>query len=205
MTRIITISREYGSGGRELGKLLAQKLGYAYYDKEIVSEIAQRSELSESYVQNMIEQKPFIFPVHIGESLEPQADPMLSQSQELFGLQCSILRELGEKSDCVIVGRCADYVLSEHDPLRLFVYAQLEHRMQRCRDTEDGMGDLSEKELRTRIQAVDRQRSDYYEFCTGNRWSDRLNYDLCVNTSKISLEDLAEAIAMVVRSLPSEK
>ena len=125
---------------------------------------------------------------------------MLMQSQELFRLQCSILRELAEKSDCVIVGRCADYVLSELDPFRIFVYAEMEFRMKRCRETEEGMKDLSEKELRNRILDVDRQRSDYYEFCTGNKWSDPLNYDICVNSTKISLEELAGTITMVERS-----
>ena len=200
MNRIITISREFGSGGRELGKLVAAELGYEYYDKEIVSRIAERSELTETYVQNVMEQKPFIFPIHIGDTMEPETNPMLMQSQELFRLQCSILRELAEKSDCVIVGRCADYVLSELDPFRIFVYAEMEFRIKRCRETEEGMKDLSEKELRNRILDVDRQRSDYYEFCTGNKWSDPLNYDICVNSTKISLEELAGTITMVERS-----
>ncbi|MCR4893200.1 MAG: cytidylate kinase-like family protein [Eubacteriales bacterium] len=201
MNRIITISREFGSGGRELGRLIAAKLGYAYYDKEIVSRIAERSEMTETYVQNVLEQKPFLtLPIHVGVSLEPTADPLLMQSQELFQLQCSILKEVAEKSDCVIVGRCADYILSDCHPFRIFVYAEMESRLRRCRETEGVGQDLSDRELRNQILGVDRQRSDYYEFCTGNKWSDRLNYDICVNSTNIPLEELAESVAMVVRA-----
>ena len=206
MNTIITIGREFGSGGRELGRLIAQKLGFAYYDKEIISLIAERSELTETYVHNIVEHRPFVsFPIHIGQTLQPEINPLQMQSQELFQVQCDILNEMSEKSDCVIVGRCADYILSEKDPIRIFVYADMESRLARCRQNNQDQKDLSDRELKNLIQDVDRQRKSYYEFYTGNRWADRLNYDICVNSSKISLEKLAESIAVVVRNMKEEK
>lgn len=117
MNKIITVGREFGSGGREFGYRLAETLGYAYCDQEIVSEIVNRTAFSERYIQQILERKPTIsFPIHIGRTLHTVPSPMLEQSTLLYQKQCEVIREMAEKSNCVIVGRCADHILREQHP-----------------------------------------------------------------------------------------
>ena len=202
MNRIITIGREFGSGGRELGRRLSEILKAAYYDREIVSEIAKRTSLSEEYVQQIVEHRPVVaFPIHVGRSFYPMLNPIWDQGQAIYQEQHRLIRELAQKSDCVIVGRCADYILRELKPFRLFVYADMESRIARCRDRGEDAGRLdngetmTDKELKRRINEVDKNRAKYYEFYTGQTWGDRLNYDLCLNTSSAGLDKAAGAIA----------
>lgn len=196
MSRIITISREFGSGGREFGRRLSEELGIAYYDQEIIVEIAQRTSLSEEYIRNIMERRPMAsYPIHIGRSFYAAANPVFEQSLSIYQEQSRIIRELSEKSDCIIVGRCADYILRKQRPFRIFVYADLESRMRRCRQKAPSGEELTDKELKQKILGIDKKRAQYYEFYTGNAWADKLNYDLCLNTTYTSIEDMASAIA----------
>lgn len=200
MNKIITIGREFGSGGRELGKRLADELGFAYYDWEIVSEIAKRTSLSEEYVKSIIEHKPIIsYPIHTGRSFtslyyDVHADHNTSVYQE----QKKLLKELAEKSDCVIVGRCADYILKDYNPYRIFVYADMESKMERCRQKGETDKNLSDKKLKRYIKKIDKHRSKYYAFYTGLNWGDKLNYDLCINTTGINISDVIPHIAKML-------
>lgn len=198
--KIITIGREFGSGGRELGRLIAERLNYAYYDREIISEIAKRTSLSEKYIQNIAEHKPVIpFPIHTGRTFWAVIP---DYGQEIQKEQHDIIREIASKSDCVIVGRGADYVLRELKPFRLFVYSDIESKIRRCRenggsDYENGES-MTEKELRKRIEQINKARADYYEFYTGQRWGDKSNYDLCINTTNITdITKLSEAVTKI--------
>ncbi|MBQ7543389.1 MAG: cytidylate kinase-like family protein [Synergistaceae bacterium] len=200
MNKIITIGREFGSGGRELGRYLAETLGFAYYDREIIAEIAKRTSLSEKYVQNVAEHRPIIpFPIHTGRTFwaaVPDYDHAVQQEQH------RIIRETAEKSDCVIVGRGADYILREYSPFRLFVYSDMASKLARCRQNEsadyEAGASLTDKELTKRIEHINKARADYYEFYTGLKWGARENYDLCVNTGRYSdLKALAEAVARI--------
>ncbi len=198
MKRIITIGREFGSGGRELGRYLAETLNFAYYDREIIAEIAKRTSLSEKYIQHITEQKPIIpFPIHTGRTFWA-AIPDYNQSVQQE--QHSIIREMAEKSDCVIVGRGADYILRDSDPFRLFVYSDMDSKIRRCRNNESSdyeAGEaLTDKELARRIEQINAGRADYYEFYTGQTWGALENYDLCVNTGRYTdFKHLAENIA----------
>lgn len=196
MNKIITVGREFGSGGREFGCRLAEILGVAYYDQEIISEIVDRTELSEQYVRQLLDRKPIVsFPIHVGRTLHMMSNPMLEQSTMLYQKQCEVIREMAKKSDCVIVGRCADYILREHDPFRIFVYADMESKIKRCRQKEPEHENLTEKELRKRILEIDKQRSRYYSFYTDQMWGDRINYDLCINTTNTSVKEVVTALA----------
>ena len=195
---IITIGREFGSGGRELGRHLAEILNCAYYDREIIAEIAKRTSLSEQYVKNITEQKPVIpFPIHTGRTfwaVIPDYNQSVQQEQH------KVILEIAEKtSDCVIVGRGADYILREKNLFRLFVYSDMASKIARCRknenaDYESGEA-LTDKELARRIEQIDRGRSDYYEFYTGQIWGAKENYDLCINTTGRNIRKLAEITA----------
>ena len=200
MSRIITIGREFGSGGRELGRRLSETLGMAYYDPEIINEIARRTQLSEEYVQAVVEHRPmFSFPIHIGRSFYPAPDPVLEQNMAVYREQANIIREMAEKSDCVFVGRCADYVLAEQKPMRLFVYADMASKLKRCREKGPENEHLTDRELKQKITGIDRKRAKYYEFYTGQTWGDKLNYDLCINTTQTQIKEIVPAIAGLVR------
>ena len=126
MNKIITIGREFGSGGRELGRRLAEKLKIAYYDQEIVMEIVKRTELAEEYVRGIEENQPLaLLPITIGRTFTLQLGSIVEQHQSVFLEQSKIIRELAEKSDCVIVSRCADYLLRKNAPFRLFIYVDI--------------------------------------------------------------------------------
>lgn len=203
MNKIITIGREFGSGGRELGKRLAEKLGFAYYDEEIISAIAERSDLAEDYVKQVVENKIVsYYPITIATTLTAAApeDSVYSINRSIFAAQTEVMEEMAKKSDCVIVGRCADHILADYHPFRLFVYADMPNKIARCRAKgEDGAG-LTDKELEKKIRAVDKARGQYYRFYTGATHDDRLSYDLGINTSGLEIKAVANAIAALVKS-----
>ena len=181
MSRIITIGREFGSGGRELGRRLAEKLGYAYYDQEIVTEIAQRTALSEAFVHQILEHKPVTaFPIRIGRTFTTVVNSQPEQWHEIFRQQYQILRELADKADYVIVGRCADWML-------------------RCRQKGAEHEAMSDKELRQHIQAVDRHRASYSSYCNDQKWGDKTKYDLCINTGLESVKEIAHHVAQYLK------
>lgn len=203
MNRIITISREFGSGGRELGKRLAEELHIAYYDREIVTAIAKRSELAEEYVGQILENRIMnYYPITVASSFAamPPADTLHYVNHGIYNAQNEIISELGQKSDCVIVGRCADYILEDQKPYNIFVYADMESRMERCRKKGGDDASLSDKELQKKIQSIDKARAQYYRFYTGRTWGDRYNYDLCINTSGKDIGQLAKAIAYTINN-----
>ncbi len=199
MNKIITIGREFGSGGREFGRKLAELLEFPYYDREIIAEIAKRTSLSEKYVQNIAEHKPVIpFPIHTGRTFWAV---MPDYGQSVQSEQHNIIREVASKSDCVIVGRGADYILREYQPFRIFVYSDMESKITRCRENQSNdyeQSEMTDKELSRRIEQINKSRADYYEFYTGQKWGDKSNYDLLVNTSFIKPDKLAEAVKLVI-------
>lgn len=196
MKRIITIGREFGSGGRELGRRLSEELNIAYYDQEIITAIANRTEFSVEYVQSIVEHRPIAsFPIHIGRSFYPGIHPIAEQTNSIFKEQSRILREMAEKSDCVIVGRCADYILRNSLPFRIFVYADMESKMKRCRMKASDHEKMSDSELKKHILDIDRHRAQYYNYFSGQKWGDRIHYDLCVNTTNTSIKELTHVLA----------
>ena len=197
MNRIITVSREFGSGGRELARRLAEKLGVAYYDQEIITEIAKRTDLSVGYVKQITANRPFAsFPLHIGEHLGQSlyVDPVLQQSSSVYGEQHKIIQEIADKSDCLIVGRCADYILRDRHPFRIFVYASIENKVARCMAHRTAGESDNVQEMKKKICSLDRNRAKYYEFYCDQKWGARENYDLMVNTRGEVVEKTADAV-----------
>src|SRR5690554_6980019 len=135
MNKIITISREFGSGGRELGRYLAETLGIAYYDQEIITQIAQKSGLAEEYVNSIVENRPLTYyPITSAQTLAPPLTPPFDFSMKVYTEQINIIEDLALKSDCVIIGRAADYILRDYRPINMFIHADMESRMKRCRE-----------------------------------------------------------------------
>ena len=196
MNRVITLSREFGSGGRELGKRLADKLNLAYYDKEILTQIAEKTQLAESYVKQITERRPpLLFPITIGQSFSPVSLSEFDPTYKVLFKQHEIITELAHKSDCLIIGRCADYILKDLKPLRLFVYADKENKLKRCLENAPPDENLSPKELEKKIAKLDKNRAEYYQFFTGKKWGDMRNYDLCINTTNLDIKELAHLLA----------
>lgn len=200
MNKIITIGREFGSGGREFGRRLAEELNYEYYDKEIITEISKHTSLSEEYVKEVLEKKPHnLYPITIGQSMTIFNDYQTKQIQSIYTAQCEILKYLAEKSNCVIVGRCADYILKEYNPYRIFVHAGMESRINRCLSRKNENEDLDPKKLEKYIKKVDKDRAKYYEFYTYQKWGDKKNYDLCVNTTNVNIKEIVSVIAKIFK------
>lgn len=196
MNRIITIGREFGSGGREIGRALAEKLQIAYYDHEIVTEISKRTDLAVDYIQRIQEKRPFPFMnITVGRSFWTAPSTVLEQQLTILKQESEIIREMAERSDCVIVGRCADYVLRDNKPFRLFFYAEMDYKLARCREKQHDSEVLSDRELRKQIKQMDKNRSEYYELLSGQTWGAKENYDLCVNTTNADLKSLVSGIA----------
>ena len=197
MNKIITIGREFGSGGRELGRRLAEELGIEYYDKEILTAIAEKTSMSEDYVKEIIEGKPHnLYPITIGQSIYFADNYYFQQKQSIYLAQSETIKELAQKSSCVIVGRCADFILKDLKPTRIFVYADIDSRVRRCiaRNT-DNEQELSEKQIKKQILSIDKNRAKYYDFYTGNKWGDKSNYDLCINTTDVVIKDIVPYLA----------
>ena len=196
---IITVSREFGSGGREVGKRLADELSMNYIDREIITTIANEHGLQEDAVEETLSKSvmPQI-PVHFGRTFY-QYQPLPTLSTQISARQHSLLRELAQKGDCIIVGRAADVVLEDYDPFRIFVYADTSSKIARCRRLGPEEEALSDHELERKMKRVDSERARYYAMYGSNPWGDKANYDLCINTSQYEIKDIIEEIADYVR------
>ncbi|MBR2967929.1 MAG: cytidylate kinase-like family protein [Clostridia bacterium] len=200
MNKIITIGRQFGSGGRELGKRLAELLGWAYYDNEIITQIANRTDLAESYVKQILESNPVAsFPITIGQTLYTSVNSGIDQATNIYVEQSNIITEMADKSDCVIVGRCADYILRDRNPFKIFVYASMQSRVDRCRSKDEKSDVLTDRMLLNKIRKIDRQRAKYYMFYTGYKWGEMRNYDICINTTNASIKDVAKALVKMLQ------
>ena len=186
MNRIITISREFGSGGREIGRRLAEKMGIAYYDQEIITELIKRTDFAEEYIRHMDEKAPIpLLPITTARTFGLPTNYVVEQNLKFYMQESKVIQDFAEKSDCVIVGRCADYILREMNPVRLFIYANMESKIARCRKKNKDVDALNDRELRQKIVSVDKKRARYYKFYVDQVWGEKENYDLCINTSRI--------------------
>ncbi len=198
--RIITVSREFGSGGREIGKRLADELGFAYYDKEIVAEIAKRHELDENYVSTALDRSVAqSYPLHFGRTFSYSAG-FASPSVKLFAEQTKIIREFAEAGDCVIVGRAADVILSEYNPFNLFVYASMDSKVKRCLDRAENGENISEREAAKKIKQIDSERRKIHGMISDTAWGNRHGYHLCVNTTGLEIKDIVPGILQYINA-----
>lgn len=203
MNRVITIGREFGSGGREMGVRLANELGIEYYDKEIITGIVNHTDYTEGYVREIVEGNTRkILPLTIGRSLDVDVDYQITQMQDIVKAQTEVIKEMAAKSDCVIVGRCADYILEDEDAkgniqlFKLFIHASMESRVRRCmeRRTEEEAA-MTEKDMEKQIRRIDKERANYYSNYTLRKWGAKENYDICFNTTNMEIKQMVPYIA----------
>ena len=192
---IITISRQYGSGGRKIGQQLAQELNIPFYDKEIIDLAAKESGLAVDFIRGQEQQltQSLLFSIVTNFTSNSSAfNPnMLSLSDQVYLAEAKAIRELADKGPCVMVGRCADWVLEkDYDVLRVFVCAPIEDR---CRRAVEEYGDKPEN-IQKAVQSIDKQRARYCQHYCDKAWEDADNYDLCLNSGTISIENCVAII-----------
>ncbi|MBR3836150.1 MAG: cytidylate kinase-like family protein [Clostridia bacterium] len=201
MAKIITISREFGSGGREVGKRLADELGFEYYDREIIEQVAKESQFDETYVENMLSGSFSVsLPVTFGRTFI-YTDVVQQNMTNLLVTEQKIIKALADKGkDIVIVGRSADVLLKEYKPLNIFVYADMQSKVQRCRDRAAKDEKLTDKELVRKIRQVDSGRKKQRKLITDSEWGEKESYHLCLNTTGMNIKAFIPPLAEFVKS-----
>lgn len=196
--KIITISREFGSGGRTIGHLVAEQLGIPFYDGKLVEEIATHSGFAPKFVEEHSEHSPSrsVFSYAFAPQGVPGVMNGLSTADYLWNAQCNVILDLAEKGPCVIVGRNADYILKDRpDALHVFTSADLEFRAKRIVEL---YGERSDKSPEDRLNDKDKRRRVNYQHYTGRSWGQSQNYDICLRTSTIGIEESAKIIVDAV-------
>lgn len=197
---IITISREFGSGGREVGQKLAKQLNIPFYDKELIEIAAKESGIDkELFEENEIRtSKGFRLLGALGYSLGGPLSAIteLSLNDRLFLVQSNVIENVAKEGACVIVGRCADYVLRDFDNvLNVYIHSNLEKRKERAIISYD----VDERDIEGSIRKIDKHRENYYEYYTDRRWGRAENYDVCLSTSTFGIDGTVEIIKTLIK------
>ena len=189
--KVITISRQYGSGGRIIAKKLAEELHIPFYDNELINLAAEKTGLSAECFQDaeLVSKGNLLFSL---TSLTPMMDNYgLPLNEKIFLVQSQVIKEVAEQGSCVIVGRSADYVLADFpNCINIFIYAEIEDRVERAIQ-EYG---LESKHAEATVLKTDKKRAGYYNYFAGRKWGKTENYDLCINTSKMPIDDVVAVL-----------
>ncbi len=214
MKKIVTISREYGSGGHTIAKLVSEKLNVPFYDSEIIDMAAKDSGLSPDFIKKNEQNisSSWLYSLLLGASyaapgtttisagINTQA-PVLPLADQVFNAQRKVITELAQKGPCVIVGRCSDFILRHSDVvkkeelLNVFIYAPLEDKVKRAIEQKGLNPATAEKE----VKLIDKRRANHYNTFTERTWGNRTHYDMLLNSSTLGLEKTAELIVQVVQ------
>ncbi len=198
---VLTIARQYGSGGRDIGNRVAELLSIPHYDKELISMAAKDGDMDEKIVERVDEvaSGSLLYSIAMGTGLvgvNPASKFTMPLNDRLFVHQTQVIKELAQKGSCVIIGRCADYVLKDFPGrISIFLYGDMEHRRARIAERHS----ISEKEAEALILKTDKKRATYYNFYTGEKWGKFENYHLSLSTSLLGMEESAQLIAQIVR------
>ena len=200
MNRLVTVSREYGSGGRLIGAKIADRLGVPIYDRELIDLAVEKSGLSREIIESAELQAKSGFAYSLSNSLGLGAglttEPY-SINEELFSTQFEIIEQIGKTGEGVIIGRCADYILNSiPDVTNVFIYGEPEDRIRRCANDYG----KTEEEAKKRIIAYDKARADYYNYHTCQKWGDYRNYNLMVNSSFMGEDEIADLVVQFVKN-----
>ena len=204
---IITVARQYGSGGREIGERVAQILGIPLYDKQLIADAASKGNLNVEVLKKTDETaaNSLLYTLAMGSNVVGTTMHFgykMPINDKLFILQSEVIKEYAKKGSCVIIGRCADYVLREdEDIFRLFVYGDIEHRKARVTERHP---EIKTSQIVDVINKTDRRRASYYNFYTGNKWGKYDNYDMAINSSTLGIEGTAQLIVSCAKRLMEE-
>lgn len=195
---VITVERQYGSGGCLTGKRLAEELGIHFYDEEILKMTSETSAIGEQYYRLADEKAGNNLLYRIVTGMKPDlGEPVrdgdnITSPENLFRFQSSVIRKLAGQESCIIVGRCGNYVLQDQldDVIRIFVYADTVTRVRRVIEVDQ----VDEKEALRRMKRIDKERKEYHRYFTGREWMDMENYDLPINASRIDYDQMIKLI-----------
>lgn len=191
---VITLTREYGSGGRYIGKLVAQKLGIKLYDKEFIIEVAEKTGLSEQYIKENEQKRNALDILNNGYYSD------LSNSDELFVKESQLIKEVSDREPCIIVGRCADQILKDNkNVLKVFIYSDMKNKIDRAVKYYG----MDKKKAEKEIIRIDKLRENHYKYYTDKKWKDFSNYDICINSDKVGVEKAADLIVEMAKGLES--
>lgn len=204
--KIITITRQYGSGGHHIGKTLAQTLNLPFYDKELISIAAKESGISPEVFEQVDEKatNSLLYSLSMGvynygNGFSSMGD--LPVNDRLYILQHKIIKELADKENFVVVGRCADHILKDRDNVvKVFIYADIDSRVKRAVERKE----IDPARAKQAVLKADKSRANYYSFYSGKKWGLADNYDLCINTTHISTEQAVEIILSYIDILNSK-
>ena len=194
---VITISREYGSGGRYIGELLAKRLGIKFYDKEFITTVAKETGLTEEYVKNNEQRRNILDTLNNGYYFG------LTNSDEMFIKESELIKRIANKESCVIIGRCADFILSDMtNVIKIFVYSDMKDKINRATKYYG----LEEENAEKEINRINKLRANHYKYYTGGKqWNNYLNYDICINSDKLGAEKSAELIENIINDKTEAK
>lgn len=200
---VITIAREYGSGGHLLGEMLAKELGLKLYDREFIRMTAQRSGMDEAYIVKNEQSIPsFWLKCILSKNSEQPLEASLSADDVLFVAESKIIQELADEGPCVIIGRCADFVLKDYPKvLKIFCYSDLESAVKRC-VSEYG---IPQENAESEIRRVNRNRIHHYEYYTGSKWGEPHHYHLMLHTGSFGLETACQLVKKLYREMEKEE
>ena len=192
---VITISREYGSGGRYVGRLVADKLGIKLYDKDFIEKLAAKTGLSGEYIENNEQKRNSL------EIFNSGYYSGLNNSDELFIKESELIKEVAEQESCVIIGRCADFILKDrNDVIKAFIYSSNENKLKRVTEIYGIEKSRAEKE----IKRINKLRANHYKYYTGKEWNNNSNYDICINSDDLGVEKTADLICKMVEEKEKE-
>ena len=196
---IVTIDREFGSGGHEVARRLADRLGISFYDEEIIARAAAKTGYHEEYIRDIDERAPEFSFAGVFSTMDTfQSSPFTKIQEEEF----NIIRDIASEGSCVIVGRAADFILSEERHVSIFIFAPFEDRVRRklqIHNTAEPENLFDVPEVERRVKQMDKQRRRYYEFYTDNKWGGRDGYDLLINTSRAGVEGAVDIIEAYIK------
>ena len=199
---VVTIARQYGSGGKTIGQMYAEELGIPWYDLNLTKMASDESGIKEELfvqVDEKLKNSPFLrLTTNIykdGDMIPPGSKDFVS-AKNLFNYQARIIKRLAETESCVIIGRAADYVLKDYpNVVSVFVHASPEYNLQKAMEVNS----MSEAEMQKFIEATDKYRAAYYKHYTGREWTDARNYDLCLNSGKLGIQKCVEEIKAYIK------
>ena len=189
-TVVVTIAREYGSGGRYIGKLVSEKLGIKLYDKNFILKIAEETGLSAEYIEKNEQKRELL------DNLNIEYYSGLSNADELFIKESDLIKKVADEKSCVIVGRCADFILkNKENVVKVFIYSDKEGKINRATNIYGIDKNKAEKE----INKINKLRANHYKYYTEKEWRDPSNYDICINSDSIGVEEAAKLICNMVK------
>ena len=199
---VVTIGREFGSGGREIGEKLAERLEFNFYNDRLLSDVSHKTGIDKSLFEDADEKQKeaswYMMAMNVLNAFgKDKSVDELPSSEQLFLEQSKFIEELAENENCVVVGRCSNYLLkNKPNALHVFIFADEDTKIRRIMERQE----LSEKDAKKHMQKIEKERKEYYEYYTGKKYGNFQDYDLCISSSKCRIEEIAAIIERLVRN-----